>query len=137
MNSSNPALKNILSHTVPSETSKVMTLNGTVNKTGILLLCSFMTALFTWSAGPGDAMPYMFTGLIGGFIVSLATIFKPSWSAFTAPVYALLEGLFLGVFQGSLMRCCRASTEPFCQYTILKIFGGSPFFMLLFSHTHY
>jgi len=98
MNSSNPALKNILAHTVSEERSKVMTLNGTVNKTGILLLCSFMTAVFTWSAGPGEAMPFMLTGLIGGFIVSLATIFKPSWAAFTAPVYALLEGLFLGAF---------------------------------------
>ena len=35
-------------------------------------------------------------GAIGGFAVALVTVFKKTWSAITAPVYALLEGLFLG-----------------------------------------
>ena len=39
---------------------------------------------------------YMWIGAIGGFIIALVTIFKPSWSPFSAPVYAVLEGLFLG-----------------------------------------
>jgi uncharacterized YccA/Bax inhibitor family protein len=38
----------------------------------------------------------MFGGLLGGFVVALVTIFKKTWSAFTAPLYALLEGLALG-----------------------------------------
>jgi len=38
----------------------------------------------------------MAIGGIGGFITALVTIFKRSWSALTAPVYAVLEGLFLG-----------------------------------------
>jgi uncharacterized YccA/Bax inhibitor family protein len=38
----------------------------------------------------------MLGGAIGGFVVALATIFKKTWSPFTVPIYALLEGLFLG-----------------------------------------
>jgi uncharacterized YccA/Bax inhibitor family protein len=78
-----------------------MTLSGTVNKTGILLLCSLATACYTWRlfleshdmAGIGGLM---MLGLIGGFIVAMVTIFKQQWAPVTAPIYALLEGLALG-----------------------------------------
>jgi len=78
-----------------------MTLNGTVNKTGILLVCALATAAYTWhsflqSRDPADVMPSMIIGGIGGFIFALVTIFKKEWSPVTAPIYALLEGLVLG-----------------------------------------
>jgi len=78
-----------------------MTLNGTVNKTGILLICVFATAAFTWysfvSTGNQAAAGGLMTiGLIGGFITALVTVFKKEWSPVTAPLYALLEGLALG-----------------------------------------
>ena len=79
---------------------QAMTLNGTVNKTGFLLICAAATASWTWHlARTGDpaavGLPLM-GGLIGGLIVALATVFRPAWSAVTAPLYALLEGLVLG-----------------------------------------
>jgi uncharacterized YccA/Bax inhibitor family protein len=78
-----------------------MTVEGTANKTGILLLLAVISAAFTWRqiltpGGEQLAMMLMVGGLIGGFIVSLVTIFKPSASPVTAPIYAVLEGLFLG-----------------------------------------
>ncbi|MGA3080790.1 MAG: Bax inhibitor-1/YccA family protein [Terracidiphilus sp.] len=78
-----------------------MTLNGTVNKTGILLVCAMATAAWTWrlflqSRDIADVAPLMFGGLIAGFIVAMVTVFKKEWSPVTAPVYALLEGLVLG-----------------------------------------
>src|SRR6266478_4631970 len=77
-----------------------MTLQGTVNKTGFLLLCVVATAAWTWglshSPVPGAAVPWMMGGVFGGFIVALVTIFKANWAPFTAPIYALLEGLALG-----------------------------------------
>jgi uncharacterized YccA/Bax inhibitor family protein len=84
-----------------SDESTSMTLNGTVNKTGILLLCALATAAWTWhnflqSQDPAGIMPSMLIGGIGGFIVALVTIFKKEWSPVTAPIYALLEGLVLG-----------------------------------------
>jgi uncharacterized YccA/Bax inhibitor family protein len=41
-------------------------------------------------------MPWTLIGAIGGFIVALLTIFKPQWSSVTAPIYSLLQGVFLG-----------------------------------------
>ncbi len=82
------------------ETSR-MTLTGTVNKTGILLLCVVASAAWTWSIFMqshdfADIAPLFFIGLIGGLVLSLVTVFKQSWAPFTAPVYALFEGLVLG-----------------------------------------
>ena len=48
------------------------------------------------AGNPGAIMPYVWGGAIGGFIVALVTIFKKAWSPYTAPLYAALEGLFLG-----------------------------------------
>jgi len=78
-----------------------MTLNGTVNRTGILLICAFATAAYTWRAfmqthDPADVSGPLMIGVFGGFITAMITIFKQSWAPVTAPIYALMEGLFLG-----------------------------------------
>jgi len=78
-----------------------MTLNGTVNKTGILLVLAIASAAWTWhlfiqSESSAAVVPWMFGGLIGGFIFAMITIFKKDWAPVTAPAYALLEGLALG-----------------------------------------
>jgi uncharacterized YccA/Bax inhibitor family protein len=46
--------------------------------------------------GGAVASGYAMLGGIGGLICALATVFKPRWSPYTAPVYAGLEGLLLG-----------------------------------------
>ena len=78
-----------------------MTLNGTVNRTGILLICAFATAAYTWrmfmeTHDPSGVAGLLMVGVFGGFITAMVTIFKQSWAPITAPIYALLEGLFLG-----------------------------------------
>ena len=78
-----------------------MTLNGTVHKTGILLVCALATAAWTWrifldGRDLSAVAPLMLLGGLGGFIAAMVTIFKKEWSPVSAPVYALLEGLFLG-----------------------------------------
>jgi len=99
MRTSNPAL-NEQAFKGQVAIGEAMTLQGTVNKTGLLLLCVVATSAWTWgmahSETPEAAMPWMFGGMIGGLIVALVTIFKKQWSLFTAPLYALLEGLVLG-----------------------------------------
>lgn len=70
-----------------------MTISGTVNKIGILFLLLLIGASISWY------MPsplFMWGGAIGGFIVAIVTVFKKEWSPITAPLYAGLEGLFLG-----------------------------------------
>lgn len=108
MRSGNPALQestflDIGSGTVVTRNGAVMTLAGTVNKTAGLLLLALLTAAFAWSQTVGpDGMPlptarlYMIGGAIGGLVFALATVFKKEWAPVTAPLYALLEGFFLG-----------------------------------------
>ena len=101
MKTSNPAL-NVNSFRVDRAVSgEAMTLTGTVNKTGILLICVVATAAWSWSrffhAPASDtAWPLVAIGGIGGFIVAMVTVFKKQWSPISAPIYALLEGLALG-----------------------------------------
>lgn len=78
-----------------------MTLNGTVNRTGVLLLCAFVSAAYTWHTfmqthDPSDVGGWLMLGVFGGFITAMVTIFKKEWAPVTAPIYALMEGLFLG-----------------------------------------
>lgn len=84
-----------------------MTLDGTVNRTGILLLCALASAAYTWHTfmqthDPADVSGWLMLGVFGGFIVALVTIFKQSWAPITAPIYALCEGLFLGAVSAFL-----------------------------------
>jgi uncharacterized YccA/Bax inhibitor family protein len=83
------------------DASQRMSLSGTINKTGILLLCSVATAAWTWNSfmqtrDMSFAGPAIMIGLFGGLIFALVTSFKKEWSPVTAPIYALLEGLVLG-----------------------------------------
>ena len=86
-----------------STASEVMTLQGTVNKTGILLALVVLSASYTWNiffkAVIGSVMPLAMGGALVGFILALLTMFKRQWAGITAPLYAVAEGLFLGGFR--------------------------------------
>lgn len=99
MRTSNPMMKeNVFTRSLAG--AEAMTLQGAVNKTIIMLALVVIGAGYTWNLyynqGPAAVQPWMIGGLIGGLVVALVTIFKPAWSPFTAPVYAVLEGLALG-----------------------------------------
>jgi len=107
MRTANPALnEDIFSQAALDEPGvEAMTVGGTANKSAILLMLVIAGAMFTWqmffgaadmAAGATAVMPWMWGGLIGGFIVALVTVFARRWAMFTSPIYAILEGLFLG-----------------------------------------
>lgn len=106
MRSGNPALNantflDATSGRVVGAGDQVMTLNGTVNKTAFMLILVFAGALYTWDmySGPesmANITPWMMGGAIGGLLMALVTVFKKTWAPITAPIYALLEGLFIG-----------------------------------------
>lgn len=76
-----------------------MTIMGTIDKAAILFFLVMISASYTWNRfldQSADVSGLMTLGVIGGLIAALATIFKPRWAPITAPIYALLEGLFLG-----------------------------------------
>jgi uncharacterized YccA/Bax inhibitor family protein len=107
MKTSNPALGkntfNDFANTALDDASSAghMTLSGTVNKTGVLLVCTMATAAYTWHQFTrtrqfDDVAALVLTGVLMGFVVAMVTIFKKEWSPVTAPIYAGLEGLALG-----------------------------------------
>ena len=101
MRTSNPALNEQVFRGEGAAFGEAMTVQGTVNKTGILLLCAVGTAAWTWniflhSHSPQAVAPLALVGVVGGLIFAFATIFKKTWAPVTAPIYALLEGLVLG-----------------------------------------
>ena len=108
MRTSNPALSGGEAfRTGEAAYGEGMTISGAVNKTGLLVILCVASAAWTWNRFFGAAaispeaaaqsvgLP-MIAGGIGGFILAIVTIFKKEWSAITAPIYALLEGLVLG-----------------------------------------
>lgn len=98
--SSNPILsEKSFSKVETLDFSETMTVRGTINKTILMFLLVILSASITWKmAMVQNAMVTTLStiGVFGGLGLALVTIFKKEWAQFTAPAYALFEGLFLG-----------------------------------------
>jgi uncharacterized YccA/Bax inhibitor family protein len=114
MQSGNPALnKNTFldaaSGSVVAHGEQVMTINGTINRTGFLLILVLVGAMYSWSQFGGVASmpamaPLVLGGAIGGLVLGLVTAFKKTWAPVTAPLYALAEGVFIGALSAIFER---------------------------------
>ena len=106
MRSSNPVLSRdfLASSPVAAGSSGQMTVSGTMNKCLILLALILCGAGWVWSsfhnplaeAPHPSLMGLIFGSAIVAMIIALITIFKATWAPVTAPLYALVEGVFLG-----------------------------------------
>ena len=102
MNSQNPFFNtksfkennNVTHEAVVIDRNETMTVSGTINKSFLMLILLIASAAVTWSM----ANPIVFAigGAIVGFILVLIAAFKPQYSGFLAPGYAIFEGLFIG-----------------------------------------
>ena len=100
MRSTNPVL-NAKTFDERDPSAAPMTLAGTVNKTLILLALLLISATWVWgrsseSKDVAAVMPLMWTGIVGGFVAALVTTFFKKAAPYSAPLYALLEGLAVG-----------------------------------------
>lgn len=77
-----------------------MTINGTINKTLILLVLTLVPAAWVWDkfykGGAEAVSSWIMIAVIAGLVVAMATIFKKTWAPFTAPLYAVIEGVVIG-----------------------------------------
>jgi uncharacterized YccA/Bax inhibitor family protein len=73
-----------------------MTIEGTVNRTYVLFLLLIVGVAGAVVADESALYGLMMLGAIGGLVVALVTVFRKQWAPITAPIYALLEGLFVG-----------------------------------------
>ncbi|MFO1394402.1 MAG: Bax inhibitor-1/YccA family protein [Steroidobacteraceae bacterium] len=102
MRSGNPVLNDrAFAKASPGSAEGLMTIEGTVNKTMLLLTICVATAAWTWgrffSTGTVESISgLMWAGVIGGLVFAVVTAFKAEWARWTAPAYAALEGLAIG-----------------------------------------
>jgi uncharacterized YccA/Bax inhibitor family protein len=95
METSNPLLKRDDAFSSALAGTEPMTLQGVINKTGVLLLLCMGSAAFGWTH-PELRGPLLLVGLLGGLVACLVGTFKPATSPVAAPIYAVLEGLAIG-----------------------------------------
>jgi len=93
MRTSNPALNDSTFDTYALAGEEKMTIQGTVNKSFILIALVFSTALLSWDfmSNLEGGIIYVVAAAIIALILGLATSFKPTWSPYTAPAYALFD----------------------------------------------
>lgn len=110
MESKNPFFKNKTFSTAlskPNDTvhnatiidyNNEMTVSGTINKSFLLLLLLVAGAAVTWTITNNGQNPIIFIigGAIMGLILVIISSFKPQYSGYLAPGYAVFEGLFIG-----------------------------------------
>jgi uncharacterized YccA/Bax inhibitor family protein len=99
--SSNPALQEKSFQGTVLEgisTGQEMTVKGTMNKLGFLLLMVIGGTLFSWDQfyKGSNPMTLMMVGVWGSLALAIVMAFKKQWSPFLSPSYAILEGLFVG-----------------------------------------
>jgi len=122
-----------------------MTANGAFAKTFFLFLIVLAGGAFGWSQTP-DATTTISNGVLTqtveipgwawiavfvGFGLALACIFRPKASPFLAPVYAAVEGVFLGViskafevrWDGIVLQAILATVAVFFATLALYVFG--------------
>jgi len=101
MRTANPTLNDKVFANAPATVGgQVMTLQGVVNKTFILALLLVISGGFSWQlvqANPQIGGLLSIGSALVGFILVLASSFKPTWSPIIAPAYGVVEGIFVGV----------------------------------------
>jgi uncharacterized YccA/Bax inhibitor family protein len=114
-----------------------MTIRGTMNKFGFLLLMLMGGAFYTWNlyqtGNPGLMSTLMMVGIFGGLIAAIAIIFKPTWAPYVAPAYGLLEGLFIGGISVLMNEAFKKSYPGLVMQAVGLTFGVSIAMFLLYN----
>ncbi|HJU64669.1 MAG TPA: Bax inhibitor-1/YccA family protein [Gemmatimonadaceae bacterium] len=101
MRTSNPAFASKVWDRVGHiATADRMTVGGTITKTLALVLLTAFAAGSSWYVtltGSEMVRPALLIGLIGGLVLAVITVFRPQLARWTAPLYAVAEGIALGI----------------------------------------
>lgn len=124
--SGNPALSDKIFTNAPriDERTETMTISGTVNKIGLLLLIVIASSTITWrlfltSTNPQIVNIYIIVGIIVGFILAIAIVRKQHRARTLAPIYAFFEGLALG----GILVFVESSFPGIVQQALVLTFG--------------
>ncbi len=136
---SNPVLSEKSFSYLPDslESSRTMSVNGTIAKTCLLALFLALTFAYTWYlqlSGFSDKVSILTTaGVLGGFILALIICFAPKnrFLIITTPLYAMCEGLFLGSISAMFNQYYPGIVSQAAIGTIFTLFGM--FFLYKFN----
>ena len=105
-----------------------MTLAGSITKTGALMGLCAASAIGIWvtstSLGPSTSTAIMVAAIIG-FVLAIATSFVPKWAPVTAPLYAMVEGVFLGGLTLVLNSVPKYAGLPLTALALTMLAGGA------------
>lgn len=121
---SNPALKAFRYQGAIGPRS--MTVNGTAEKSAILLLCASAAAAVSWrwsAISPESVGALAIAGFLLGFVVAIVTIFRQQFAPITAPIYAVLEGIALGAISAAINSRMPGIAEQAVLLTFGVLFG--------------
>jgi uncharacterized YccA/Bax inhibitor family protein len=123
--SGNPTLNEKVFQNAGVASGEVMTERGTLNKFFFMSLMLMVSASFAWSAfyHGKDITAWIYGGAIAGFIVALVITFKREWAAYLSPVYALLEGLFIGGLSAIVNNAFAKTYPGIVTQAVLLTFG--------------
>ena len=137
-NSSNPTLsEKIFNKSLAQTDNGVMTVRGTMQKFGFLMLLVVAGASYTWKLYYSFKVPTMMTlfwvGMIGGMICAFATIFVPRLAKYLSPAYAVLEGFLLGGLSAIINDQFKAKYPNIIMEAVLLTFGVAFAVFLLYN----
>jgi uncharacterized YccA/Bax inhibitor family protein len=137
-NSSNPTLsEKIFTRSLADRDSGTMTVRGSIQKFGFLMILVLAGAAYTWKLYYSFAVPTMMTlfmvGLIGGFICAIVTSFVPKLARYLSPAYALLEGFVLGGLSAIVNEQFKAKYPNIIISAVLLTFGVAFAVFLLYN----
>ena len=138
-NSSNPTLsEKIFSKSLDqSAGAEIMTVRGTMQKFGFLMLLVLAGAAYTWKLYYSFKVPTMMTlfyiGLFGGMACGLITSFVPRLAKYLSPAYALLEGFLLGGLSAIINESFKKTYPNIIMSAVLLTFGVAFAVFLLYN----
>lgn len=114
----------------------VMTIGGTAAKTGFLLVLVLGAGAWGWTlvdpaSGQAEIPGWWFFAAMGALVLAIVTVFKPRLAIVTGPLYALTQGVALGVishiydvrFEGIVLQAILATAAVFVVMLVLFVTG--------------
>jgi len=99
-----------------------MTIGGTVNKTFLSLMILVGSAYYSWTYVSVINM-MLLPSLIIALIIGFVTIRKKEWSPITVPIYAVLQGIFLGIISNLFNTLYDGIVFTAISYTLCILFA--------------
>src|ERR1700761_4565853 len=137
-NSSNPTLsEKIFSRSLAQPGDGTMSVRGSMQKFGFLMLLVVAGAAWTWKLYYSFKVPtmtgFMIAGFIGGFICAMICSFSPKASKYLSPAYALLEGFALGGISAVINDAFKVKYPNIIMEAVLLTFGVAFAVFLLYN----